>query len=94
MINPQPQTQSTIQQVFSSQQSIQPLFNQDQFQIQGGQILSFIAEYHIQFLRTLKRTEKAFRIECTIISETGISTILKKTITQTNQKSEMNVISN
>ena len=84
-----------IQVSLSFQFSISSVPTQDHghIQISKKKTLNAVAKYHTQFLRTLKRTEKTFRIECTVIFEVGVSTVLKKTITQTDQKFEMNVIS-
>ena len=74
---------------------VQPTTQQFQTQDIGnsGEVLSVEADSQTQFLKTLRGVEKAFRIECTITSGTGTSMNLGKAITQADQGSEMNVIS-
>ena len=74
---------------------VQPTSQQFQTQDIGnsGEVLSVEADGQTQFLKTLRGVEKAFRIECTITSGTGTSMNLGKAITQADQGSEMNVIS-
>jgi hypothetical protein len=56
------------------------------------EVMNVTIESHTQFLRTLKKVKKTFKIDCFVISESGASVSLKKVVTQADQKSEINVI--
>ena len=87
------QSQQSFVQVFFSSFSISSVSVQNSNQISKKKMSNAIAKYHTQFFKTLKGTKKTFKIECMIVFEIGVSTILEKTITQTDQEFEMNVIS-
>jgi hypothetical protein len=55
--------------------------------------MNIAVESHTQFLKTLKEMKKAFQINCTIVSKSSTIISFEKVVTQTNQESEINVIS-
>ena len=59
---------------------------------QKKKFFNLFLKSHIQFLQTLREMNKTFRIECFVFSKTNVSVVLKKTVIQTNQKSDMNMI--
>lgn len=48
---------------------------------------------HTQFLQIFKSRDKAFRFECTVLSDNDTLVTLRKAVIQANQGSEMNIIS-
>jgi acyl-coenzyme A thioesterase PaaI-like protein len=64
--------------------------NQD---LQIETMMNVTVESHTQFLKTLKKMKKTFKINCTVVSESSAVISLEKVITKANQESEMNVIS-
>ena len=73
---------------------IQPMIHtQTQQPNQTGEVSNATLGIHTQFFQTLKGTDKAFRIECSVLSGSGISVILGKAVIQADQGSDMNIIS-
>ena len=59
----------------------------------GAEVSNATMGTHTQFLQTLKGMDKAFRIECSILSGSGTPVTLGKAVTQADQRSDMNIIS-
>ena len=89
-------TQAAIQQ-FMILSIVSMLIQQSVFQSLSfnfeKKVFNIFFESHTQFFQIFKNMNKTFRIECLIQSESDIFVPLKKTVTQTNQKFDMNMIS-